>query len=203
MVKHAAGWALAVAAGRSALILEDDITIADLPRVVKLAQQRKHDCVLLGSGTAYLVTAATADKLLRYFARVRRPAAIRTELPAALEAMCLTIATHEDAAVDESDAGTRIPSATAGKKHPGAAALTTLDAARDLYEATGHPDVALKYVQLLNVRGYAIKAHDVCRETFERVASMPDGAGSAPFVHAFVELFKGAPTSLRSFTSSW
>lgn len=203
-VKHATAWALAAQAGQAALVIEDDVTIHDMVHATKFSQQRKHECVILGRwGSAYLITSATAEKLVSYFARSRRPAGIVTELQSAVDALCMTSAVHPGAAEDGSDAGTVLPSATAGKSHPGTAALTTLDEARDLYETSGHPDVAIKYAHMLAAEGYMIKAYDVYTETHVRVRGRPDGVGSTPFTRAYVELFKGAPAELRSFTASW
>jgi hypothetical protein len=203
-VKHASAWALAAQAGRAALVIEDDVTIHDMVHASKFSQQRKHECVILGRwGSAYLITSTTAEKLVSYFARSRRPAGIVAELQSAVGALCLTSVVHTGAAEDGSDVGTLLPSATAGKSHPGTAALTTLDAARDLYETSGHPDVAIKYASMLAAEGYMIKAYDVYTETYDRVRGRPDGVGSTPFTRAYVELFKGAPAELRSFTSSW
>jgi hypothetical protein len=202
MTKHAAAWELAAKLSCPALIIEDDVSIVDLDSVKKFAQQRKVDCMNLGTrwGVAYMVTAPTAAKLTTYFSRVRRPASITTELHGAIEALCLNSTEHRGLAVDGSSAGTHLPSARADKAHPMASGLKTLDDARDLYETTGHPDVALTYVRMLQERGYAIKAHKVCVETFERVNGAPDAVGTTSFTRAFAELFKGCPKDLQRVT---
>lgn len=203
LVKHAAAWALAVKAGRGALVMEDDVVLHDISLVSKFGQQRKHECVVLGRwGSAYMVTAATADKLLSHFARSRRPADIATELQSALRVLCLSSVVHAAAAVDGSDAGDLMPSVAVGKPHPASASVMSLDAAHDLYKTTGHPDVAVKYAAMLVAEGYMVKAYEVFAETMDKVRGRPDGMGSTPFTRAFVELFKGASPDLQPFTSS-